>query len=159
MSARRHRRRRSEGPATLSITSMMDMMTIILIFLLRSFSTDDLVIAPSSDLRLPLSTATERPTVHAVVSVSASGIKLDGEPIADTGSAAAASGPAALRIPALINALREKAQRGSVDSKVDGEVLIACDRDTRFEVLRRVLYSAGEAGFPRYRFAVARATE
>ena len=38
--------RRPSEPAGLNITSMMDMMTIILVFLLKSYSTQDISICP-----------------------------------------------------------------------------------------------------------------
>lgn len=150
--SRRRRARRVVETASLSITSMMDMMTIILIFLLRSFSTDEIAITPSAELRLPVSTATTRPTVHVLVAVSSAGIAVDGLRVAD------AQPGAELGIPELIDALKDKARRavpGEADAPVEGLLLVECDRATRFEVLRRVLYSAGEAGFPRYKLVVA----
>jgi biopolymer transport protein ExbD len=150
--SRRKRTRRDEGVASLSITSMMDMMTIILIFLLRSFSTDEIAITPSAELRLPVSTATLRPTVQVLVAVSSGGIAVDGLRVADAQPAAD------LRIPTLVDALKDKARRavpGDAEPEVEGLLLIECDRAIRFDVLRRVLYSAGEAGFPRYKLVVA----
>jgi biopolymer transport protein ExbD len=151
--SRRRRARRDEATATLSITSMMDMMTIILIFLLRSFSTDEIAITPSADLHLPLSNATIRPTVQVVVAISPAGIQVDGLRIAD-----AAAAPD-LRIPELITALKDKTARAAPaaapGAEVEGSLLVECDRAMKFDVLRRVLYSAGEAGFPRYKLVVA----
>ena len=48
--------RRPTNDGGLNITSMMDMMTIILVFLLKSYSTQDISVAPSEDLELPVST-------------------------------------------------------------------------------------------------------
>jgi len=45
----------------LSITSLMDMMTIILVFLLKSYSVEDIQVKPSADLRLPASSAKRHP--------------------------------------------------------------------------------------------------
>ena len=53
--------RRSKPDAGLNITSMMDMMTIILVFLLKSYSTQDISVAPSEDLELPVSTVKKAP--------------------------------------------------------------------------------------------------
>jgi biopolymer transport protein ExbD len=52
--------RRNDGVGGLNITSMMDMMTIILVFLLKSYSTDDPGVAPSDDLAIPISTALKK---------------------------------------------------------------------------------------------------
>ncbi len=48
-------RRKHNLDAKLQITSLMDIMTTILVFLLKSYSTDDIPTAPSADLRLPTS--------------------------------------------------------------------------------------------------------
>ena len=47
--------RRREAEDGLNITSKMDMMTIILVFLLKSYLTQDISIALSEDLELPVS--------------------------------------------------------------------------------------------------------
>jgi biopolymer transport protein ExbD len=49
--------RRQEVDTSLNINSMMDMMTIILVFLLKSYSASDVSVAPSDDLTLPFSLA------------------------------------------------------------------------------------------------------
>ena len=55
------KRRAQPVEAKLNITSLMDIMTIILVFLLKSYSTEDIQIAPSDDLRLPSSSAQKPP--------------------------------------------------------------------------------------------------
>ena len=60
--------RRPSEPAGLNITSMMDMMTIILVFLLKSYSTQDISIAPSEDLELPVSTVRRHPRWPSMLS-------------------------------------------------------------------------------------------
>ena len=49
--------RRDQEPGSLSITSMMDMMTIILVFLLKSYSTTDITVKPDANLMLPASSS------------------------------------------------------------------------------------------------------
>ncbi len=41
------------GEAGLTITSLMDAMTIILCFLLKSYSVDDVTVSADEDLKLP----------------------------------------------------------------------------------------------------------
>ena len=50
-----------EDEAELNITSLMDIMTIILVFLLKSYSTEEITVTPSEDLSLPNSTASLKP--------------------------------------------------------------------------------------------------
>ena len=53
--ARQARRRRNPEDVKLNITSMMDMFTIILVFLLKNFSTEG-NLTPADNLTLPKST-------------------------------------------------------------------------------------------------------
>ena len=53
--------RRGTVTDELNITSMMDMFTIILVFLLKSYSTEDSSVASSGDLELPISTTMVKP--------------------------------------------------------------------------------------------------
>ena len=60
--ARKTRRRRTEHTAEeLNIVAMMDMMTIILVFLLKSLSSSAANVPQSDDLRLPHSSVTTSP--------------------------------------------------------------------------------------------------
>jgi biopolymer transport protein ExbD len=70
--------RRREDAAGLNITSMMDMMTIILVFLLKSYSTQDISVAPSEDLELPTFIVQKAPEMVVSVVVSKSKIVVDG---------------------------------------------------------------------------------
>ena len=56
----KHTRSRGGGEP-LSINSMMDIMVIILVFLLKSYSTEDITVAASADLTLPTSSASKAP--------------------------------------------------------------------------------------------------
>ena len=44
------------GKVRVNLTSMMDMFTIILVFLLKTYSTEGMLIHPSDSLTLPTST-------------------------------------------------------------------------------------------------------
>ena len=68
--------RRPGAGAELNITSMMDMMTIILVFLLKSYSTQDISVAPSEDLELPVSTVKKNPEMAVNLLLN---IKLDSD--------------------------------------------------------------------------------
>ena len=65
----------------LNITSMMDLMTIILVFLLKSYSTQDISIAGDADLELPSSTSQKDPELAVNLVVSGRQIVVDGVPV------------------------------------------------------------------------------
>ena len=61
------------GEARLQLTSMMDMFTIILVFLLKTYSTHGQLINPSEDLTLPSSMTQQMPELGLDVTVSSLG--------------------------------------------------------------------------------------
>ena len=166
--------RRPSEPAGLNITSMMDMMTIILVFLLKSYSTQDISIAPSEDLELPVSTVQKAPEMAVNVVVSKKNIVVDGVPVLSLEKAPDPDNPgqSKLQIPedqkngqlidALLDELSKKAdtaknigaQSGSAEHEFKGRLLIQCDKKLPFEILRQVMYPAGQAQFSEFKFVV-----
>lgn len=168
----KHKSRRQTEDGGLNITSMMDMMTIILVFLLKSYSTDDISVAPSKDLQVPISTAEKAPKLAVNVVVSQSEIVVDGERVLalerQTNSAGAdvAAVPESEKRGQLINALYdrllEKAETakdlamrtGGDDFEFKGEILLQCDKRLPFSIIREVMFTAGQAQFGNFRFVV-----
>jgi biopolymer transport protein ExbD len=164
--------RRQSDDAGLNITSMMDMMTIILVFLLKSYSTDDVSVAPSKDLQVPVSTAEKAPKLAVNVVVSQSEIVVDGERVlglerqSTTAGIEVAAVPESEKRGQLINALYdrllEKAETakdlamrsGGDDFEFKGEILLQCDKRLPFSVIREVMFTAGQAQFGNFRFIV-----
>jgi biopolymer transport protein ExbD len=167
--------RRTAGGEGLNITSMMDIMTIILIFLLKSYSTEDISVAPSADLEVPVSTAEKPPKLAVQVVVSKSAIIVDSIPVLSltrvTDPTTGAEVPA---IPAeekrgqmvsrLYEKLLEKAEaaklqsqrvsREDLDVGFKGQILLQCDKELPFSLIREVMYTAGQAQFSEFRFVV-----
>lgn len=166
--------RRAPTEAGLTITSMMDMMTIILVFLLKSYSTDDVSVSPSEDLKIPISTSV-KPTKLAVnVIVSRREIEVDGERLSIRLETRVdeETGDEVLEIPSdekrgqliseLYDRLLEKAEvakdlaarTGADEFDFKGEVLLQCDKRLPFSVVREVMFTAGQAQFGNFRFVV-----
>jgi biopolymer transport protein ExbD len=166
--------RRSGGGDELNITSMMDMMTIILVFLLKSYSTSDVSVAPSDNLQLPSSTAQKQPELAVNLVVAKNQLVVDGVPVLSLtqvpdderpGQNMTAVPEDELRgnvISKLYDRLLEKAEaakalgsksgKGEFDFK--GRILLQVDRDMPFSVLRTVMYTAGQAQFGEFKFVV-----
>ncbi len=83
------RRYKKNKDAKMNLSSMMDMMTIILLFLLKSYSASGALIKPAVDIQLPTSSVqTEPKRALAVILIKDSeflqpGLYLDTEEIAD----------------------------------------------------------------------------
>ena len=162
--------RRAEVDSDLNINSMMDMMTIILVFLLKSYGNEDIQVAPSEDLRLPSSSAIQAPEVAVNVVVSRSQIVVDGEPVLDLAleEGVPVVPEDAMRgnlISQLQEVLEEKADDAkaiaerSPDHPFEGRLLLQCDRSTPFSLVRSVMYTAGQAHFGQFKFVVYKTSE
>jgi len=75
------RRSKSISSFTLRLTAMIDMFTILLIFLLKSFSVEGEIMSVAKDLRLPESTAQTPPKAAPILVVTNEWIILDGTPV------------------------------------------------------------------------------
>jgi len=167
--------RRIVPTGDLNITSMMDMFTIILVFLLMSFATTDAQITPNPQLVLPSSASNDTVEVAVALVVQRDQLRVDGLPILPLVGASAADGGAGLRlpdsalegsrIPALFRALSEKADAASALAQgapgadrpaFSGKLLLQIDKDVPFSVVRPILTTAGEAGFDDVRFVTYR---
>lgn len=164
--------RRNAEDAGLTITSMMDMMTIILVFLLKSYSTEDISVAASDDLQVPVSSAQKAPKLAVNVVVSRKEIVVDGEWVLDLSQDLDENGSTVLTIPEeekrgqliskLFDLLLEKAETakdiggraGSDEFGFKGEILLQCDKRLPFSVIREVMFTAGQAQFGNFRFVV-----
>lgn len=176
MGKRKNRRPAANG--TLSITSMMDMMTIILVFLLKSYSTEDISVAPSDDLIVPVSTAIKPPKVAVSVVLSRKDIIVDGAWVMDLERGIdEATGEEEIKVPdedkrgqlvsKLYDVLLEKAETAkdlgvrssNADFEFKGEILLQCDKRLPFSVIREVMFTAGQAQFGNFRFVVIKGSE
>ncbi len=153
------RRRARSGTFNLRLTSMIDMFTILLVFLLKSYSAEGQIMTIARDLRLPESTATVPPKTASIVAVTREWILLDGRPIVRNAEVLAR---AELVIPSLLKELQDLraltegiGQLGSV-STFAGNITIQGDRSTPFELLKRVMVTCGRMGYIDMNLAVLR---
>lgn len=160
-------RRRHKAAANpiegLNLTAMMDMMTIILVFLIKQYSAAPENITLNDDLRPPASTSTDNLVPSTQVLISKTAVVIADKNILKidaTGKVAAVDGSAepwtsvqaALeKRVATINAIHE---RGGAE--FDGNLMVVADEDTPYDVVSKVLYQAGKAQFTTYRLVVRR---
>jgi biopolymer transport protein ExbD len=92
--ARKKRRdREAEGEIKeLNITAMMDLMTIILVFLIKSFSASSITVTASEDVRPPSSTARATPKDTIAITVTPKSIMVGDKKKVSLNNAAVAPG-------------------------------------------------------------------
>ena len=148
---------RRETNVDLNVVPMVDMMTMLVIFLLQQFSSTGEVLYMQKDIKLPDARHGQIIEIAPVVAISANEIVVTGVKVADVADLERDSGY--LNIPALEEKLREEKKRWEVihqqdpDRKWDGLVNVQADKAVPFRIVKRVMYSAGVAGFFSVNFA------
>lgn len=158
----RKRRRKTKMPGeditALNLTAMMDMMTILLVFLVKSFATEPERITISDSLRPPKSSSAESMKPAVTIMITAEEILVEDRTVTRLTDLTASELDSAL-IPKLQDALTTKVDslkdleaRGG--RPFDGSLLVVAHKTTPYSILTTVLYTAGQAHFSDYRLMV-----
>jgi biopolymer transport protein ExbD len=158
----------------LNITAMLDMMTIILVFLLKGMASSSASIPQSNDLAMPTSTSSMEPAQEGVmVLVSKTQVLVGEDPnpivmlpsrdsLAQSGIDAKykRSGPNDLYIVPLANALQSARQTDKQIRQAKGldpsssEAIVIADATTPYRLLIEVLFTLGQCEFGKYHLMV-----
>jgi biopolymer transport protein ExbD len=132
----------------LNMNSMMDMMTIILLFLLKSFSTSGALVTQSETLALPQSARTQKPVKELNVMIAKDMILVNELPIirmSDVQKDQILIGPLAAKLSEY--AQKEKQLEIEVGKEFKREVIIQGDKTTGFDILFKVMYTCARSEF------------
>ncbi|NUP05265.1 MAG: biopolymer transporter ExbD [Polyangiaceae bacterium] len=178
---RKARQRNQKEPDIdfLNITAMLDLMTIILVFVLKSLSASTTNITQNEDLQLPVSIMTAEPGEDGVViRISKTQITVadqtdpvvsyaDVKQLGQTGVDARhkRNGPNDLYIQPLANVLSEYRKNDKRIREAMGkdastsDAIIIADESTPYRLLFEVLYTAGQSEFGRYHLLLRTSTD
>jgi biopolymer transport protein ExbD len=151
----------------LNIYPMMDMMTILLVFLIMSFASGGADVVQSEDLQLPTSTSQVEATEALGIVVSESEITVEGKRVlalrnGKVDPSLKQGGSNGWLISPLFNTLKQHRDRLKLIAGKNpqrdfrGEVRLVADKHTPFRTLGEVIYSLGQAEFGAVRFIVLR---
>jgi len=153
----------------LNITAMMDMMTIILVFLLKTMSASSASLPQSNDLQMPKSILTTEASQEGVpVIISKSQIMVEDEAVVPVPSDAThgveakykRGGPNDLYITKLGQTLKSWRDTDRVVRQAQGkdasgsEAIVICDKDTPYRLLVEVLFTLGQNEFNKFHLMV-----
>lgn len=148
---------RPKPRAELTLTSLLDMFTILLVFLLKSFSADGQMVTDTKDLTLPESTSLKPPRSAPIIAVTKEWIMLDDKPLVKVADLTADSELLIQPLQASLQQSRSfSEQLGQIDTRVgfNGTVDIMGDREASFAVIKRVMFTCGQVGFNNMMLAV-----
>ncbi len=151
---RKYELRKKNGLFALNITSMTDMFTILLVFLLQTYSSAEVQLSPDAAIRLPQSSTELNPVRGVKINLSKQDLKFDDKVIAQLENKdfkASDTQPSDnLFIQPLFDKLQEfnAAQKDTEERKKITQVLLQADAELPYHVVRKVFYTASMAGFP-----------
>ena len=144
----------------LQITSMVDMFTILLVFLLKSFASSPSHITPMKGLALPVSNNIKSADQALKLIVSDEGIFVESRLVLSFKNRRVASkdlrkGDADFITP-LFKELEKQGKllsQISEDEAVSRKVLMQADASMPYDILKKVMYTTSLAGFPNLKLA------
>jgi len=172
----------------LNVTSMTDMFTIMLVFLLQSYSTSELQVIPDKGQELPVSNSEANPVQAMEISLTRNELKVKDRVIASLQSDDFTRADIDPNDTNFIKPLFEALQKAAKEEKerqekyeanmaagtpemikdahgqlipagkpnpgiLEGRILVKADQNLSYGVLRKVMYTASMAGFPKLKMA------
>lgn len=141
--------------ASILLVPFIDFLIVLTIFLLTSFSASGELLAQQPNLRMPDATNTSMLEISPIIAINPQVVTLDGRRMADTNSLA--SDPQLTRIEQLVQDLETLKRNWSIlhpAQPFPGAVIVQADRSIDFRVIKKIMFSAGQAGYSNISFAV-----
>ena len=133
------------------ITSLIDVMTILLIFLIKNFSVDSDVVSPPPNVSLPVSTSDKAAQPRCAVTITKDEIIAGDQTLASVADVEKSGSPVIEPLQAMMQAM---APGCMVDEA--GSVVVLCDKDVNFAVVKKVMSTCSRAGVVNYSILVLR---
>lgn len=151
---------RVNGHASLNLTPMIDMFTILLVFLIKSYSVDPAYLTPTQGISLAETTSDVVAPDQAVLFVGKDGILIDGKLVVPFQNGVIKTSQMKNgELPELRRSLEAMAAKTKFiaehNSSVQfsGILILQADRELPFESMKPILRSAGMAGYHDIKFA------
>ncbi|MBC7794224.1 MAG: biopolymer transporter ExbD [Clostridia bacterium] len=156
------RKNAHDRPVDISINSLLDILSVILVFLMKSYSASSTNVKPSKELQIPFTKSIDPASEATAVTVTLKHILVDDVPVMDLeeGGKVRAEDLAeeSMMLQPLYNKLLDEVEKRkkimqrntSVEAKINMELI--ADRFVPFDLLTRVMYTAGQAEFSKFDF-------
>ena len=141
----------------LSMISLMDIFTILLLFLLANMGTEGIVLPSSDELKLPTSSSQNVPKTTVTLMVTDKTIFVEGRKMMDVAKALRQKNSTLLPIRKELNRLAERTRQvAGENSSVAflGNITIMGDRQIPFHLLKKIMTTSAQAGYSHIALAV-----
>jgi biopolymer transport protein ExbD len=155
------RRGKREDQANLQLTSLMDVVSIIVVYLLKNYGSDPVLIMPTAGQKIPMSVADSPIQDGVPVYIASRSITFANKKIVqiDENGDIEAGALQNHLIGPLYDAMAEEADKAKQMAAMqnrewNGRVILVGDQNLKFSTLVDVMYTAGRAEFREYAFCV-----
>lgn len=138
----------------LNLVPMIDIFVLLVIFLIQQFSADGDLLFMTDRIKMPEAANYDQLMRAPVIQISPDDIALEGEMIARISDI---EGQELWNIPKLEEVLRDQKKAFetlNTSQEFKGDINIQADVNVPFKVLKKVMYSANQAGYFNINFAV-----
>jgi Biopolymer transport protein ExbD/TolR. len=149
MSSYRKTKTLSEGIDNLTdtfkpqMTSLIDILTLLLVFLIQSFNAEGTLVTQSPDLELPVSSSNKTPSPSLTIEVTRSDVVAEGKKLAAIDSFKSSKDMLIGNVFKWL--VHEKAR--VTDTAAHKPIIIQCDKELEFNIVKRVLFTCSKAGY------------
>ncbi len=164
--AKREAKRAAGEKNALNINSMMDLMTIILVFLIDSYGNNPIQVKSSPDLLIPTSNSQLSPKDTMQITITRQAIVVGDTQVVTLKDGAVdktqkKGGENSLYIQPLFDKLTDEVSKHKNIAQLrkkpfDGVVTIVADRTTPYRLVTEVMYTAGQAQLSDFKFAIVK---
>lgn len=162
-SIRNKKRSRKDRSFEIDITSLLDILVILLVFLLKSYNSSGVTLEIPKEIKIPDSNSQSLNQAGVMIQVSKEKIWVDSETILD-----AANSPKNIydqgnrRIVPLYDSLVKKIegiknlhkQEPDIAVKFTGVANLIIDKTIKYSYVKKIMYTCAAAGFKKYKFVV-----
>lgn len=148
---------RTHSTFELQLSAMVDVLTIILVFLLKSYSTSPVTVEMNKGLTLPTSTSQSEPIEALKMVVSKDGVFVEDQKVIELKEGVVATSDLDSGDQNAIRKLFEELEKHATKTReiasqnktveFDGKLLLQADQNLAYGTLKKVVYTAMLAGY------------
>jgi biopolymer transport protein ExbD len=158
-----HRKVKRQEEAGLIITSLIDVFVIVLVFLLRSVSSEGNLMTSADNLVLPMSQRSKSPTeVSLTIIGDQKHITVDDKVLMDTEAVRKQDSLLVRVVLDVLTKKREEERKAEVlglIKEATGKVVVQFDKNTPYDIVTKIMATCGYAGYNNIKFAVTKKNE
>ncbi len=144
------RRKLKKKAAMVQVTSLCDIMTILLIFVMVQLVSDNQLLSKSADIILPFTNdTTSFSAPDLLIAISPTYIVLDNKPVAKMSDVMESYDALIEPLRAILEVKRTQTEAlmQAIGREFEGRVVIQAHKDIEYKALYKVLYTCGLVGY------------